>query len=201
MKRIVPAVIGLMLIVPAAPVVSGSNATAYFAGGCYWGVESVFDHVKGVKSAVSGFGFGAADSMDGVRRHPNHSGYAETVKVTYDPAKISYEELLAIFFKVVHDPTQLDRQGPDVGPQYRSALFVTDSTQFRMARTFLDSLVRAAPRGRPVVTDLVMFGRFKAAVESQQDFAEKNPEMPYIVINDVPKLKALKTAFPERYRG
>jgi peptide-methionine (S)-S-oxide reductase len=201
MKRIVPAVIGLMLIVPAAPVVSGSSATAYFAGGCYWGVESVFDHVKGVKSAVSGFGFGAADSMDGVRRRPNHAGYAETVKVTYDPAKISYEQLLTIFFTVVHDPTQLDRQGPDVGPQYRSALFVTDSTQFRMARTFLDSLVRAAPRGRPVVTDLVMFGRFRAAVGSQQDFAEKNPEMPYIVINDVPKLKALKTAFPERYRG
>jgi peptide-methionine (S)-S-oxide reductase len=198
MLRVLPVFVGLTLL---APTHSQPSATAYFAGGCYWGVESVFDHVQGVKKAVSGFGYGAADSVAGVRRRPNHTGFAEAVKVTYDPSKISYHDLLTIFFKVVHDPTQLDRQGPDVGTRYRSALFVTDSTQFRIARAFLDSLDQSARAGRPIVTDLVMFGHFKPAPESQQDFAEQNPTMPYIMVNDVPKIEALKATFPERYRG
>jgi peptide-methionine (S)-S-oxide reductase len=195
MFHVVPLLVGLGLI---GPIHSHRTAIAYFAGGCYWGVESVYDHVQGVESAVSSFAYGARDSVRGVRRRPGHDGFAEAVKVTYDPAKISYRQLLDIFFSVAHDPTQLDRQGPDVGTRYRSALFVTDTAQFRVARALLDSMQRA---GRPVATDLVMFGRFEAAPGSQQDFAEHHPTMPYIVVNDVPKIEALKATFPERYRG
>ncbi len=203
MARIVMLLAGTMLIGPAsvASADAGHTETVYLAGGCYWGVEAVFEHVKGVKSVVSGFVYGKQDSTAGVLRRPNHAGYAEAVRIKYDPEKISYTQLLQIFFTVAHDPTQLDRQGPDVGPQYRSSLFVTDTSQMRIAAAYLDSVRKAAQPHHPVVTDLVLFDRFRMVEESQQDFAVKNPSLPYIVINDLPKIAHLKAQYAALYRS
>lgn len=202
MTRIIAALSGLLLAGWAAGSAASSRTeTIYLAGGCYWGTEEVFEHVKGVKSVVAGFAYGTRDSVAGVLRRPNHGGLAEAVRIKYDPEKISYTELLEIFFTVAHDPTQLDRQGPDVGPRYRSALFVTDTAQFRVAREYLDSVRSAARPGRPVVTDLVFLDKFKAAPEDQQDFAAKNPTLPYIVINDKPKVERLRERFGGKFKS
>lgn len=203
MVRVMTLLACLMLIGPAgtASAGAGRTETVYLAGGCYWGVEAVFEHVKGVKSVVSGFVYSKKDSTAGVLRRPNHAGYAEAVRIRYDPEEISYAQLLQIFFTVVHDPTQLDRQGPDVGPQYRSSLFVTDTSQMRIATAYLDSVRKAADPRHPVVTDLVLFDRFRMVEESQQDFAVKNPSLPYIVINDLPKIEHLKTRYAALYRS
>jgi peptide-methionine (S)-S-oxide reductase len=202
MTRIIAALSGLLLVGWAtSPAAAGRTETMYLAGGCYWGVEEVFEHVKGVKSVVAGFAYGASDSVDGVLRRPNHGGLAEAVRIKYDPDQISPAELLEIFFTVVHDPAQLDRQGPDVGPRYRSSLFVTDTAQFRFARAYLDSVRSAARPGHPVVTDLVFLDHFKAAPEDQQDFAARNPTLPYIVINDKPKVERLKERFGGKFKS
>ena len=202
MFRIIAAMSGILLAGAVAnPGTASRTETIYLAGGCYWGVEEVFEHVKGIKSVVAGFAYGADDSVAGVLRRPNHGGLAEAVRIKYDPEKISYAQLLEIFFSVAHDPTQLDRQGPDVGPRYRSALFVTDTTQLRLARTYLDSVRSAARPNRPVVTDLVLLDRFKAAGEDQQDFAARHPTLPYIVINDKPKVERLREKYPEKFRS
>jgi peptide-methionine (S)-S-oxide reductase len=202
MLRIIAAVSGLVL---AGSVVQPHGAsrteTIYLAGGCYWGVEEVFEHVKGVKSVVAGLAYGEKDSVAGVLRRPNHDGLAEAVRIKYDPEKISYNQILEIFFTVAHDPTQLDRQGPDVGPRYRSALFVTDTAQLRIAGAYLDSVRSAARPNRPVVTDLVLLDHFKVMGEDQQDFAAKHPTLPYIVINDKPKVERLKEKYPGVYEG
>jgi len=202
MLRTVMMVTGLMVVgsLNSSPA-SSPTETAYLAGGCYWGVEAVFEHVKGVKSVVAGFAFGKADSVAGVLRRPNHSGYAEAVQVKYDPEQISYARLLEILLTVAADPTQLDRQGPDVGPQYRSSIFVTDTAQMRIASAYLDSIRTAADPHRPVVTDLVLFSHFKRADDAQQDFAAKNPTLPYIVTNDEPKIELLKVRYRSLYRG
>ena len=202
MTRIIAALSGLLLAGSAvSPGHAGRTETLYLAGGCYWGVEEVFEHVKGVKSVVAGFAYGADDSVAGVLRRPNHGGLAEAVRIKYDPEKISYAELLEIFFTVAHDPTQLDRQGPDVGPRYRSSLFATDTTELRVARAYLDSVRSAARANRPVVTDLVFLDHFKAAPEDQQDFAARNSTLPYIVINDKPKVERLKEKYPGMFEG
>jgi len=179
----------------------GHVETAYLAGGCYWGVEAVFEHVRGVNSVVAGFAVGSKDSVPGVWHRPNHSGYAEAVEIQFDPAQISYGELLEILLTVAADPTQLDRQGPDTGPQYRSAVFATDSSQLQEAATYIDELRKSAKPGRPVVTELELFHRFHPALEPQQDFAAKHPTLPYIVINDHPKIEQLKARYPALYEG
>lgn len=202
MFRIVTAMSGLLLAGTVAnPGPASRTETVYLAGGCYWGTEEVFEHVKGVKSVVAGFAYGTSDSVAGVLRRPNHDGLAEAVRIKYDPEKISYAQLLEIFFTVAHDPTQLDRQGPDVGPRYRSSLFVTDTAQLRVARAYLDSVRAAASPNRPVVTDLVLLDHFKTVGEDQQDFAAKHPTLPYIVINDKPKVERLKAKFPGMFEG
>ncbi len=193
--------IAALLLLPATggPSQVSRTETMYLAGGCYWGVESVFEHVKGVTSVVSGLAYPRTDSVAGIVRRPNHAGLAEAVRIKYDPEKISRGQVLQIFFTVAHDPTQLDRQGPDVGARYRSAMFVTDTTELPAARAYLDSLRGAARPDRPVVTDLVMLDHFKVVPDEQQDFAARHPTLPYIVVNDRPKIDQLKARYPRLY--
>lgn len=173
----------------ALPHVRPAPAVAVLAGGCYWGMESVYRHVRGVQSVVSGY----ATPVGG-------GDHAEAVRITYDPSRIPYHRLLEIFFSVAHDPTQLDRQGPDVGTEYRSIVFV-DAAQRRTARAYMDSLTAAHVYRRPIVTELDALSRFDPVDESQQNFAEKHPDLPYIRINDAPKLTALARAYPALFKN
>ena len=175
--------------------------TAVFAGGCFWGVEAVFRHVKGVSSAVSGYAGGAADTADYHMVGSGTTGHAESVKVIYDPAKVSYGQLLKVFFSVAHDPTQLNRQGPDTGPQYRSVIFATSADQMRIAQAYVAQLDKAKVFGRAIVTEVVMLPAFYPAEAYHQNFLALNPTYPYIVYNDLPKLANLKTQFPDLYTG
>ena len=168
-------------------------AVVVLAGGCYWGVEWVFRHVRGVASAVSGYA--TPQLVSGDAAEP-----VEAVRLTYDPREISFRRLLGVFFTVAHDPTQVNRQGPDVGPEYRSMVFVADGRQRRVARAYIDSLSAAHVFARPIVTEIVELGSFAPAEADQQDYAERHPADPYIVINDVPKLAALRARFPRLYR-
>jgi peptide-methionine (S)-S-oxide reductase len=173
--------------------------TAVFAGGCFWGVEAVFRHVKGVSSAVSGYAGGAAKTADYEMVTSGTTGHAESVKVTYDPAKVSYGQLLTVFFAVAHDPTQLNRQGPDRGTQYRSAIFATSDEQKRVAQAYVAQLERANSFGRPIVTEIVALPAFYEAEGYHQNYLALHPTQPYIVINDMPKLANLKAQFPGLY--
>jgi len=175
--------------------------TAVFAGGCFWGVEAVFRHVKGVSSAVSGYAGGVAKTADYEMVSTGTTGHAESVQVTYDPAQVSYGELLRIFFSVAHDPTQLNRQGPDVGTQYRSAIFTTSEEQKRVAQAYIDQLGQAKVFGAPIVTQVVTLPAFYPAEAYHQNYLALHPTQPYIVIHDMPKLAALKLQFPDRYVG
>jgi peptide-methionine (S)-S-oxide reductase len=189
----------LVLTLPGVRVASasGRKATAVFAGGCYWGVESVFRHVKGVTSAVSGFAV-AVDARPAPA--PGRSDYVEAVRVEYDPSQVSYAQLLAIFFLVVHDPTERDRQGPDIGPEYRSVVFVADSAERQVVRGYIDHLANAHRYPGPIVTELSELKRFREANPDQQNYAATHEREPYIVINDLPKLAALKHQYPALYR-
>jgi len=158
---------------------------AVFAGGCFWGVEWVFEHVVGVRSVTSGYG------PDGV----------ESVDIRYDPSELSYRQLLEVFFLVAHDPTSRDRQGPDAGPEYRAIVFAMDSTQRREAETYVTELTAKHRFPHPIVTELQMFREFRLAEDFHQDFAEKHPADPYIVSNDVPKIARLRQLFPSWYRA
>jgi peptide-methionine (S)-S-oxide reductase len=173
--------------------------TAVFAGGCFWGVEAVFRHVRGVSSAVSGYAGGSAKTADYTLVTTGMTGHAESVQVTYDPAQVSYGELLRIFFSVAHDPTQLNRQGPDHGTQYRSAIFVTGVEQQRVAQAYIDQLGQAKVFGRPIVTEVTTLPAFYPAEAYHQNYLALHPTQPYIVINDMPKLIELKQQFPDRY--
>jgi peptide-methionine (S)-S-oxide reductase len=173
--------------------------TAVFAGGCFWGVEAVFRHVKGVTSAVSGYAGGVAKTADYESVGSGATGHAESVKVTYDPAKVSYGQLLTVFFSVAHDPTQLNRQGPDHGTQYRSAIFTTSDEQKRVAQAYVAQLDRANAFGRPIVTEIVALPAFYPAEAYHQNYLALHPTQPYIVFNDLPKLANLKTQFPGLY--
>lgn len=193
------------IVVPEATVTSGAPAapglqTIVLAGGCFWGIEAVFEHIKGVTDAVSGYAGGTKEQAEYETVSTGTTGHAESVKVTFDPTKVSLEKLLQVFFSVAHDPTQLNRQGPDVGPQYRSAIFFADEEQARVARAYIDQLTKAKVYSRPIVTQVVKLQGFYPAEEYHQNFAERNPTYPYIVYNDAPKVVNLKKQFPELYR-
>ncbi|HEX6072995.1 MAG TPA: peptide-methionine (S)-S-oxide reductase MsrA [Sphingomicrobium sp.] len=174
--------------------------TAVLAGGCFWGMEAVFEHVKGVKDVVSGYAGGnAADaSYDAVSSE--RTGHAEAVRIAYDPRQVSYAQLLQVFFAVAHDPTQVNRQGPDEGPSYRSAIFPKSATQARQARTFIARLGAAKVYKRPIATRIES-GGFYPAEAYHQDFARKHPYYPYIVVNDRPKVAALKAKYPSLFKA
>ena len=196
---------GLLPVTIPAPAVdaseSGGSATAVFAGGCFWGVQGVFQHVKGVQRAVSGYSGGTAPTASYEVVSSGRTGHAESVEISYDPAQVSYGTLLQIFFSVVHDPTQLNRQGPDVGPQYRSAIFATGPEQLEMAKAYIAQLEAAKLFGKPIVTKLEDRPSFFPAEAYHQDFMTEHPQHPYIVFNDLPKLESLKRLFPDRYRS
>jgi peptide-methionine (S)-S-oxide reductase len=185
--------------VDAARTGGKGPATAVFAGGCFWGVEAVFKHVKGVSSAVSGYAGGDAKTAHYEIVGSGLTGHAESVQVTYDPSQISYGQLLRVFFSVAHDPTQLNRQGPDVGSQYRSAIFYSDPEQQRIARAYIEQLQSAKVYDRPIVTQLTPLNAFYPAEGYHQDYLAKHPENMYIVINDLPKLNHLRQEFPQIY--
>lgn len=174
--------------------------TAVFAGGCYWGVEGVFSHVKGVKLAVAGFAGGPRNQrVDYARVSGGDTGYAEAVRVTYDPKQVSYRTLMRIFFSVVADPTLLNRQGPDRGTQYRSALFPLNGEQERAARAYLAQLGKSGLWRDPIVTKVERFTGFQDADRYHQDFLRKNPRHPYILRWDAPKLAAFRDMYPALY--
>ena len=191
---------------PAVPAIGVELAsapaedTAVFAGGCFWGIEAVFDHVKGVKQAISGYAGGQLANPSYEQVSSEQSGHAESVEVIYDPAQVSYGKLLQIFFSVAHDPTQLNRQGPDHGPQYRSAIFYRNAEQKRVAESYIEQLTDAKTFSRPIVTQVAKLPAFYRAEEYHQNYLERNPNQPYIVINDKPKLAALKKQFGDVYR-
>jgi peptide-methionine (S)-S-oxide reductase len=181
------------------PAAKGEQ-TAVFSGGCFWGVDAVFKHVKGVTEVVSGYAGGKAPNPTYEMVSTGTTGYAESVEVTYDPSKVSYDELLKVFFLVAHDPTELNRQGPDEGTQYRSAIFYTNEAQERAARKYIAELDRRKAFSKPIVTQVAPLGHFYAAEEYHQNFLERHPDNPYIVINDKPKLDHLRSECPNLYK-
>ena len=185
--------------VSSAAVPTGVQ-TLVLAGGCFWGVEAVYEHLKGVTEAVSGYAGGTKATADYDQVSSGTTGHAESVRITFDPAQVSLEKLLQVFFSVVHDPTQLNRQGPDVGPQYRSAIFFANDEQARIARAYIDQLTQAKAFKRPIVTQVVKLEEFYPAEEYHQDFAERNPTHPYIVFHDKPKVDRLRSEYPALYR-
>jgi len=191
--------------VPAAQIDPASSATgtqvAVLAGGCFWGVEGVFEHVTGVTDAVSGYAGGSAEEAKYSAVTTGETGHAEAVRITYDPKKISYAQLLQVYFAVAHDPTELNRQGPDTGTQYRSAIFPENAEQERVARAYIAQLDDEKAFASPVVTTIETGKRFYPAEEVHQDFMALYPQNPYIVANDAPKLVALEKDFPNRYRA
>ncbi len=176
-----------------APAASNASV-AVLAGGCYWGMEYVFDHVRGVGRVTSGYAIPITENGE------RFSGSAEAIRIEYDSTMVSYHRLLEIFFTVAHDPTQLNRQGPDAGPNYRSIVFPRSEAQREIVRAYIDSLDEARSYPRPIVTQVAPLESFHAADPSEQRYAERHPHSPYILINDVPKVRALKARFPESYR-
>jgi peptide-methionine (S)-S-oxide reductase len=190
-------------VVPAPDVdetPAPGTETAVLAGGCFWGVQGVFEHVKGVTKAESGYAGGSAATAQYETVSTGETGHAESVRITYDPAQVTFGQLLRIYFSVVTDPTQLNRQGPDVGTQYRSAIFVQNADQQRVAQAYIDQLNRAAAFPAPIVTKLEPNTGFFPAERYHQDFLNANPTYPYIAMNDMPKLTDLKSLFPQEYR-
>ena len=175
--------------------------TAVLAGGCFWGVEAVFEHVRGVQSVVSGYAGGRAGAARYEAVSSGRTGHAESVKITFDAAQVSYGELLKVFFAVAHDPTQRDRQGPDVGPQYRSAIFYASDAQKDAAQAYMAQLETTHAFERSIVTQVAPLREFYPAEAYHQDYLAKHPGQPYIVVNDLPKLAALERSFPALYRS
>ena len=178
-----------------------TSEVAVLAGGCFWGVQGVFQHVDGVTSAVSGYAGGTAKTAHYEMVGTNTTGHAESVQVTFDPGRISYGHILQIYFSVAHDPTELNRQGPDVGTQYRSAIFPTNPEQSHIAEAYIAQLSQSHVFDFPVVTKIEPGGEFFPAEDYHQDFLTRNPRHPYIVINDLPKIENLKRLFPDLYRA
>lgn len=178
-----------------------AEETAYFAGGCFWGIQAVFQHTKGVKWAISGYAGGKVANPSYYQVGSGETGHAESVRVVYDPSQITYGQLLKIFFSVATDPTQLNRQGPDVGTQYRSVLFYNNDSQKRIASAYIDQLTKARVFAKPIVTTVTQLqNSFYEAEGYHQDYARLHPYEPYIVINDAPKVENLKKEFPASYR-
>lgn len=184
--------------IPAATALGPQ--TAVFAGGCFWGIEAVFRQTHGVTRAVSGYAGGDAKTANYAMVSTGASGHAESVEVTYDPARVSYGQLLSVFFSVAHDPTQLNRQGPDVGLQYRSAIFFTNGDQQRVAQAYVDQLGRANAFTRPIVTQVALLAAFYPAEAYHQNYVALHSGHPYVVFNDLPKLALLREQFPDLYR-
>ena len=186
----------LLAACSSTSVAAANSETAVLAGGCFWGLEAVFEHVKGVKDVTSGYAGGSAATANYGDVSSEKTGHAEAVKIVYDPAKVSYTDLLKIYFTVAHDPTQLNRQGPDSGPSYRSAIFPQNAAQKKVAARAIANLNRSHAFSKPVVTK-VESGRFYKAEDEHQDFARLHPWHPYIVVNDKPKVAKLKRTYPE----
>ena len=187
--------------VDAAIATSKGELTAVVAGGCFWGIQAVFQHVKGVINATSGYSGGSANTAEYEVVSTGDTGHAESVKITYDPSLITYGQLLRIFFSVAHDPTQLNRQGPDSGSQYRSVIFYNSEEQKRIAETYIAQLDKARVFPRPIVTQVVPLKAFHPAEAYHQDYAMHHPHDLYIVYNDAPKVNHLLQEFPELYTG
>ena len=176
------------------------HETAVFAGGCFWGVQTTFQLIKGVTATTAGYSGGSAADATYDRVSSERTGHAESVKIVFDPSRISYGTLLRVFFSVVHDPTQLNRQGPDVGTSYRSVIFYTTPEQQKIAAAYIAQLDAAHVFSKPIVTEVVPLKAFYDGEEYHQDYAEKNPNNPYIQVCDVPKIAALKEQFPELFQ-
>ncbi len=199
-----PARTGEAAVVLPAPAIdnpkgAGPAQTAVLAGGCFWGVQGVFQHTRGVKRVLSGYSGGDKASADYEKVSSGRTGHAESVEIVFDPSEISYGEILRIFFSVAHNPTELNRQGPDTGTQYRSAIFATDAAQQRIAQAYIVQLDKARAFSRPIVTRVDTLRAFFPAEAYHQDYMTLHPYEPYIVFNDLPKVANLKKLFPERY--
>jgi peptide-methionine (S)-S-oxide reductase len=180
---------------------TSGEQTAVLAGGCFWGVEAVFEHVKGVTKVTSGYSGGAASTAQYETVSTGQTGHAESVRITFDPSQISYGKLLKVFFSVAHDPTELNRQGPDSGTQYRSAIFYGNEEQKKIAAAYIEQLNKAKVFGAPIVTKLSALQAFYEAEGYHQDYLAHHPDEPYIVYNDIPKVENLKKQFPELYKA
>jgi peptide-methionine (S)-S-oxide reductase len=186
-------------VVDAPRTQAPGQQVAVFAGGCFWGIQAVFEHVRGVISATSGYSGGDVPNPDYETVSSGTTGHAESVKVVFDPSQVTYGQLLKVFFSVAHDPTELNRQGPDVGSQYRSAIFYMNPEQERVARAYIAQLDGAKAYPRPIVTQVVPFKAFYDAEGYHQDYAAKHPDNAYIVINDAPKVANLRKELPNLY--
>jgi peptide-methionine (S)-S-oxide reductase len=175
--------------------------TAVLAGGCFWGMEAVFEHLTGVSAVVSGFSGGSAATAQYEAVSSGQTEHAEAVQITYDPSQISYGKLLQVYFAVAHEPTQLNRQGPDWGTQYRSAIFFANDEQRQIAQAYINQLNQARAFNQPIVTQLQPLKAFYAASEYHQNFIARNPNYPYVVVHDLPKLKQLREQFPTLYKN
>jgi peptide-methionine (S)-S-oxide reductase len=183
------------------PKAAGAAQTAVLSGGCFWGVQGVFEHVRGVQRVLAGYAGGERSTAHYEMVSSGDTGHAESVKITFDPAAISYGQILQIAFSVVHDPTQLNRQGPDVGSQYRSSVFYADDAQKHIAEAYIAQLQQAHVFPRPIVTRVDPLHGFYAAEDYHQDYLIHNPTNPYIALNDMPKITNFRKTFPELYRG
>jgi peptide-methionine (S)-S-oxide reductase len=189
---------------PAVDIPDGGSrqkAVAVLAGGCFWGVEAVFEHLKGVTDVVSGYAGGSANTAHYEMVGTGRTGHAESVQIAYDPSQISYGKLLQVYFSVAHNPTELNRQGPDEGTQYRSAIFYKSEEQKRVAEAYIQQLTEAKVFRSPIVTKVVALPAFYPAEEYHQNFIQRNPDNSYVVYNDLPKLSQLKKLFPEMVKG
>jgi peptide-methionine (S)-S-oxide reductase len=182
------------------PAAGSAPQKAVVAGGCFWGVQAVFQHVKGVTGAVSGYAGGQAGTANYDAVSSGRSGHAEAVEITYDPSQVSYGQLLQIYFSVAHDPTQLNRQGPDTGPQYRSAVFPADDGQRKVAEAYIAQLNKTGAYAKPLATAVEPPSAFYPAEDYHQDYLVRHPYSMYIMVNDVPKVENLAKTFPDRYR-
>ncbi|MGA7218251.1 MAG: peptide-methionine (S)-S-oxide reductase MsrA [Candidatus Sulfotelmatobacter sp.] len=186
-------------VVDEAKAAASGKQTAVVAGGCFWGIQAVFSHVKGVRSAASGYAGGTVKNPDYEEVSSGRTGHAESVEVVYDPSKVTYGELLRVFFSVALDPTEVNRQGPDDGTQYRSVIFYANEDQKRIAESYIAQLNQAKVFSRPIATQVVPLEKFYMAEAYHQNYAEIHPHDPYIMFNDAPKVANLKKEFPEMY--
>lgn len=200
MRGIVKYCLIIGLLVLSVSTARAAEQTAVFAGGCFWGVEAVFEHVTGVVAVRSGYSGGSKETADYETVSTGETKHAESVEVRFDDSKVTYEQLLYVFFAVAHDPTEVDRQGPDVGPQYRSVIFYKDEKQKAAAKEFIMAIDMSKALNKPVATQLVPFTAFFEAEKYHQNYLRNNPKDPYIVTHDLPKLEALKQKFPSLYR-
>lgn len=200
--RSLPAFAGdAAVVLPPPKDDTPAGDVAVFAGGCFWGVQGVFQHVKGVTRAVSGYAGGDARSANYQSVGSGRTGHAESVRISFDPKQVSYAQLLQVYFSVAHDPTELNRQGPDSGTQYRSTVFAQNPEQARIARAYIAQLDRAGSFGRPLATTIESDKPFHPAESYHQDYLTLHPNQPYIAINDLPKVENLKRVFPGLYRA